>query len=53
MIYFDTLRFYLGIIKAKKVIEDAIDVLENPTKPRPEKIYTKKCDCETIPDDLL
>ena len=53
MIYFETSRLYLGIIKkGQKVIKDALDLLENPTKADPEKIYAKKCDCEKISDDL-
>ena len=53
MIYFDTSRLYLDIIKkGQKVIKDALDLLENPTKADPEKIYAKKCDCEKISDDL-
>ena len=52
MILFDTLHFYLGIIKAQKVIEDVLKSLTDPTKAKPEKNYTKKCECEKISDDL-
>ena len=52
MILFDTLRFYLGITKAKKVIQDLLETLQNPTKTKPAEIYTKRCDCEKNPDDL-
>ena len=52
MIHSDTLRLYLGIINEQKVIEEIKRKMENPTT-EPEKIYTKKCECEKIPDDLF